>query len=704
MTQTLDAPTAAAVAERALIGKLFAGQPSTAEIEAAMEGVRETDFSDPRHRLIWTCARTGWAAYREIDIGRTHMRCVELDPKHAAPSGWWNETLDCALVGLPLVEAATIVARAGAERDLEAARRDAALAFEPDAAGDAMAHAVGALIACQARRDLLLSGIMLRPVAARDLAALLETEDPAPPEELVERLITRPGVVIAYGASGSGKSYALMAACLDLIGGGGCFCGAEGLQLRPRTTRFGDQPDRVLWIYGSEDPERRIRHRARELWASGPHAGQPIPPGQFMVASPGSMCLGTPEGLRWLRREIESAQATVVILDTVQSLTSSSLDTSDGGQVARWMVSLHAIRDATQAVIVPVCHTSKTPTDAKSARGKADSLLGSQAWRALADGMVMIDAPDGDASAGTLRLIKGKDVDSPIPPLRIGMDGATKRFRPIEDETDGERGQDAPQGRTDARIGRPKSVTVDAVLALRKRHPDGLPWSDAGEMQRLLGVSRTPWFRERRDLQAALLAAGHVVVQGRLVWAEATTPKEPSCRPEKSTSLQFAPPSTMPGTTSPTSSSPSGSTSSQAPSPTPSISPSGSVSDSASSRAADDAPRSSPSADTAPIQSGESGPRKSPETVPECVPKLNNGTTQDPQSRNPWGVPRNNVGPPKGYFGTGVGRPGAEEAEGNTDGVSGLDTEARASGAVEDEFPVEGCDAAAGSGEFEDEF
>jgi len=519
---TTPEPIVADVTAGEMIGSLLACS-TAAEIELVLDTVRVSDFADLDHRAIYAaCART-YAQHREIDAGRVNsLASAEAGHALAVKIG---DLLSASHLALPLAELALRVAREGAARDLDAARVEAIKGHDKDASPETVERVLYALQVAQARRDSLVGGIVARAPAARDMAEMLETEDPAPPEELVERLITRPGVVIAYGASGSGKSYALMAACLDLIGGGGCFVGAEGLQLRPRTTKFGDAPDVVLWVYGSEDPERRIRHRARELWASGPHRNQPMPRGQFLVASPGSVCLGSQEGVRWLRREIETAHATVVILDTVQSLTSSSLDTSDGGQVARWMVEMHMIRDACQVVLIPVCHTSKTPSDAKSARGKADSLLGSQAWRALADGMVMIDAPDGDASAGTLRLIKGKDVDEPIPPLRIGMDGDSKRFRPLEDEQDGEAAPNAPAARTDARIGRPKVFSVEKAVALRERHPDGLPWSDNAAMMALFGGGESQWFKLRAGIQRGLLALGHVVIDGRLRWGEIDTPK-----------------------------------------------------------------------------------------------------------------------------------------------------------------------------------
>jgi hypothetical protein len=610
MTAEPETPfTTAVLTERQLLAKLFEGVATPAEMTQAIETLRDADFSDSVLRRLWQAARDSWESIGAVDLPYAAKELRSELKTAAPPAIWYADLLAEAVVGRPVLDLVTDIARAGAAAALDVARAQAVTAFADTAPPGAMDRALAVIAAAQERRSALVSGLITRPAVAKDLVDLLETGDDQPPEELVERLITRPGVVIAYGASGSGKSYALMAACLDIVGGGGCFCGAEGLQLRPRTTRFGDEPDRVLWVYGSEDPERRIRSRARELWANGPHHDQVMPRGQFLVASPGSHCLGTPEGLRWLRREIEASRATIVILDTVQSLTSASLDTSDGGQVARWMVTLHSIRDSFGVVIIPVCHTSKTPSDAKSARGKADSLLGSQAWRALADGMVMIDAPDGDASAGTLRLIKGKDVDSPIPPLRIGMDGDSKRFRPLEDE-EGEGQQGAQAGRVDARIGRPKVFNLDAAVALRRGHPDGLPWSDNAAMMALFGGGRTQWFSQRADLQRALLALGHVVVDGRLRWDRPDTRKETPCPPERSTSLPSGSSSTTPEGTSPTTRSPSVSGSLGSASRTISQPPSGSPAASVSSD-----PRAGNTA-----SSGFDGPSETSGQNPVCDP------------------------------------------------------------------------------------
>ena len=183
-----------------------------------------------------------------------------------------------------------------------------------------------------------------RPLILDDAADMMEEPEEGPPESLIERLIVRPGVVILFGASGSGKSWALMAGLYDLVHGGGAFCGVEGFQIKARTTRFGDEPDRVLWVYGSEDNRRRIKRRIRTCGQHGPHAGKTLGSGLFMPTSvPEGACLASPKGLAWLRRAIEQTKATVVVLDTIQSLV-SSIDTNKGELVAPFILSARVAR------------------------------------------------------------------------------------------------------------------------------------------------------------------------------------------------------------------------------------------------------------------------------------------------------------------------------------------------------------------------
>lgn len=488
--------------ELELIAAALFGQ-ATRALEAT-KIVRDSDIQSPVHRRVWQAVRDSLETNAgTIDFARV-VDDVRGDLNGTAPPLSWYADLERAVPSTAdPVLCARIIVRAACDRE----EREAASGTAGDPAAVSRAAEIIALI--RARR----TEVDTEPTPdAEDLAFVLQEEPEAKPENLVEGLITRPGIVILFGASGSGKSYAAMALGLDLVGGGGCFCGADGLQIVSRSDRLGE-PDRVLWVYGTEDPRRRIKERARELWATGPHGHKPLAPTRFKMASPGARCLGTAEGLAWLRREVESSKATVVFLDTIQSLTQATLDPSNGQDVARWLSALHRLRDDFGCVIIPVCHTSKTPTDSRTMRGKADSLLGSQAWRALSDGVVMLDCPDGDASLGTLRMIKGKDVDDPPRPMRVSMDPDTKRFYPADED---EEGNVIPASeRRDARGGRKADYGARDVLALRAEHPAGIEWEKVGK---LLGMSRSNWSRRRQVLQDDLLRAGCVVVGGHLRW------------------------------------------------------------------------------------------------------------------------------------------------------------------------------------------
>lgn len=497
-----------AILERQLVAALLFREVDPAQVDAAYALLDDGDVTDGVCRTLWQASRDCWESRRAVDLGLIQRDVRGVLGAGAPTLAWYRELADAALVGLDLLEIARMVGHAACD-DVEASarRRVAMNAAEDDAA--AFEAALEDLRAAQERRAAIDSGAATRPVGSRDLTELFAAGAPPPADVLVERLIARPGVTIVFGASGSGKSYALKAAMLDLVMGGGAFAGVESFQIRPRSTRFGDDPDVVLWVFGSEDTEARIHRRALEVFSSGPHAGKQLAPGRFRVASPPpGVCLGSREGIRWLDRQIAHARASVVILDTIQSLTSATIEANRGDQVARWMSDLHRLRDKHQAVILPVAHTSKTPGDAKSPRTKADSLLGSQAWRALADGLVMIDAPDGDASQAIVRVLKGKDIDDPPPPTRIAFDGAAKRFHEALD--------DAPPPHPEMRPGRPPAILIGDILALRDGHPDGVRWT---AIPALIGASKSTWYDRRAGIQDELLALGHVVVGGILRWS-----------------------------------------------------------------------------------------------------------------------------------------------------------------------------------------
>jgi len=481
--------------ERDLIGAALFGD-ATKAIEASRL-VSDEDFSSPITRRVWQAIRDSMEAGGGVaDLGAVYQEVRAELNGHSPPLSWYGELEHATPSKADPCVHARILARDACDR------RERAIAER--GAGDAggVLAAAEQIAAERKRREAIDEPVK---VVVDDMADIFAAEPPPEPEVMVDGLMVRPGVVIVYGASGSGKSYALMAAASDLVLGGGCFCGVETLQIRPRVTKFGGEPDRVLWVYGSEDTKRRIHRRMIEAAGGGPHADKAFPRDRFFAASPGATCLGSPKGLRWLEERMEATKATWVVLDTIQSLT--RFDVRDERIVSEWMTSLHDLRDRYQAIISPVAHTSKTPADAKSQRGKADALLGSQAWRALADGLVMIDAQDGDASDARLRLIKGKDIDDPIAPVRLTFNGETKRFRELQED------ENAPQR---GRVGRAAKVTVDAVLALQTAHPGGFEWSKG---DRLLGVSGSSWRTARGAIQKELIDMGHVVIEGMLRWS-----------------------------------------------------------------------------------------------------------------------------------------------------------------------------------------
>jgi len=344
-----------------------------------------------------------------------------------------------------------------------------------------------------------------------DFAKVHAEEEPAPPDEFIERMIVRPSVNVMFGPPSSGKSWALLNSCLDAVHGGGCFADVEMLQIRPRVSKFGGDPESCLWVFGSEDTERRMRSRTRTSYRNGPHHDKDPAEGRFTFTTPpADLLLNHAAGQRWLEQKIARLRPSILVLDTVASLTGESLDVNKAEQVGPWLKWLHRLRDVYGLIVWIVHHTRKGGQDPKSAGGaKADAMLGAQTWRSLSDAVVMLDAIDGDTAKVTLRVVKAKDIDAPPPALHLTLDPESARFRELlEDEAAPER----PRNRG----GRAAKVTTAAVLALRSSHPDGIDWS---AMPEKLGAGRSTWFRERGPIQDELSSLGHVVVGGILKWA-----------------------------------------------------------------------------------------------------------------------------------------------------------------------------------------
>lgn len=346
-----------------------------------------------------------------------------------------------------------------------------------------------------------------------DFADIADAEEPPEAPVFVEHLIARPAVVIVYGPPQSGKSWFVKNLCMDLIGGGGCAGGAEHLQIKPVVTKFGDPPDVVLWVYGSEDTPARVQSRMRNAWRNGPHWEKAAPRGRFFaVTPPVGVSMATPEGIRWLNAQADAVAATVIVLDTVGSLCGATLDVSKNEQVIPFMLHMQALRNSAGGrVVILLHHTRKAGTDPKAAQaGKADSIMGSGAWRAQADAMVLLDAQDGE-TGGVIRLqsVKAKDITSPTPRIRLTLESPSARFRVLEETEEPPAPTLPPKG-----PGRPRTDRVapilDAIAAGRVVRIDNY---DCAE---LLDVSASWWRTIRKSVQKELLDKGVCVVGGEL--------------------------------------------------------------------------------------------------------------------------------------------------------------------------------------------
>ena len=338
-----------------------------------------------------------------------------------------------------------------------------------------------------------------------DMADLINAPVPPEPEMLIERLVVRPSVNIFFGPPQSGKSAGMMASMIDLSMGGGPFLGAEEIQVKARPGG-----DIVLWVFGSEDIISDLHWRVQTAVASSPHGKDRATHGRFILATPGTMNLNEPDGLKWLQDKIAATKASVVFLDTVQSLTGGGFDTRDEGDVVPFLKTMHAIRDK-DVVVNLVHHTNKASTDSKKgAQSKADSMLGSQAWRALSNTCLMFDAQDGNVRDVMIRPVKTKGTRKAFGKFRVTMqdDG---RFVMLDDD------DTAPEPDRPSRGGRPPKVSATNVLTLRSKHPTGVRWADIPE---LLAIGESTWRARKEDLVAELLSLGHVVVEGVLRWSK----------------------------------------------------------------------------------------------------------------------------------------------------------------------------------------
>lgn len=323
-----------------------------------------------------------------------------------------------------------LVERAAHERDIEHLRKLLA-ETDPGPAQDAVIDRLRTLIADTPG------------VEAESLETLEQfaQEEPDPPvDELIAGVLARGGVNVIYGPSGSCKSWAAMDLALAAVSGAGMFVGLDEAQV---TLPHDGKPDRVLWLYGSEDSRRRVKSRFLALAAHHPMADLSA------IATRPCPDLDSPSGLARLRRLIAVHEATIVFVDTVSSAT--SLDLGDATVVKPFITALQRINDDTGAMINLLHHARKASSDKTFNPHAADNLLGSVQWRNLCAGIILVHAQDGDVGVQgrgiDIVVVKSKDLDKQMPRARVHWDHENHCFIPGETPSEEKRNdQESQQG------------------------------------------------------------------------------------------------------------------------------------------------------------------------------------------------------------------------------------------------------------------
>lgn len=342
-------------------------------------------------------------------------------------------------------------------------------------------------------------------VVAQDFAVTVDDPDPPAPPMFIDRLIVRDSLNIFFGPPASGKSWSMMSLGLDAVTTGGTLFGSEELRIRiPEDGR----EEVVLWIYGSEDNSARILRRLKKLHGKG-DPNYPLRPGKFLYQTPpDGVLLHLEQGWRWLTALIEKYKPTVLVLDTIASLTAGLLNVRDEGEVLPFMQRLLRIRTKHRVTILAGHHTSKPAKDeSRSTASKASSMLGSQAFLSLTEGCFMVEAKDGDTSNATFRCVKTKDVENPIPALRISLDRDTGRFQMLDEE------EQAPAREVvTKKMGRPArdyATELEAIIAKEGYvHTSLIP--------KVLGIEPSTWGNHRVRVCNTLSDRGYVILEGQM--------------------------------------------------------------------------------------------------------------------------------------------------------------------------------------------
>lgn len=391
-------------------------------------------------------------------------------------------------------------------RDEEAALRKRLEAAESAAGQD---HFIAELGRIRERRRSARKGAKPAPEAL-DFFDTVEHPEPEAPEMFIDRMIVRDSLNIVFGPPSSGKSWLMMAACYDGVTTGGTLLGSDELRLHiPQDGR----EERCLWIYGNEDTEGRVRRRLKKLHKGG-DPNYPLKKDGFLYQTPpAGMLLNTEAGWAWVVALIERYRPTLLVMDTVASLTASTLDVNKAEEVVPFMQKLLELRQTHHLTIFLGHHTNKPSKDAdRGAVSKAASMLGSQAWLSMTEGCFMVDAKDGDTSDVKIRCIKPKDVENPIPVLRACLDRDSGRFRMLDE------GEEAPQRDVVTKAtGRKLKFTANLVLALQPRFPNGIGWNET-MIRDALTIGHATWLEHRDPVASELLARGCCFLLGSLKW------------------------------------------------------------------------------------------------------------------------------------------------------------------------------------------
>ena len=499
-------------AELAVLGAMLL-VTDAADAKAIMDVVVPADFYRTPHSRVFAA---------QMDLWETKYACdplllrSDLQENGALAAVGGTNFISRIVAGVPssanAVHYANIVRKKALEREvLEASRLH-----------EAAQRDNGNGLASEAFQRLTRARFMLEefdhPTALEqttwDYADTAADEPPPPPAQVVSRLFTRNSTNIVFGASGSGKSWTIKALAIDAVMGGGNFMGSDDLYIVPLRELRDGRDDTVLWLFGSEDTKDRVNSRIRKVHKSGPHADKSPRSGAIIYGKrPRLTSLKTMRGAKWLESLIKKHRPTILVLDTVRSLC-PDLSVNDSAEVMPFMDMMNSLRDRYNLTTFLVHHTRKSGTDPKKSEASAaDSMLGSETWRSQADGVLMIDAKDGNTLDVRCRLVKSKDLEDPVHSWRASFDRAAGRFHVLDED------EEAPKQETVQRSpgGRPKKFTADAILALRSKFPDGLPWN-VGTVGPLIDIGRSQWFERMDEVSHDLLTRGCAFVQGSLLW------------------------------------------------------------------------------------------------------------------------------------------------------------------------------------------